>query len=98
MLNWMIIIAIVLLVWFFIKAKHFKHKVYVLVLMFLIIFFYATSVKVIESSGVDIKTLEGMVVVGKLYFKWLGNALDNTKTIVGEIIKMDWTGDVIKGK
>ena len=61
-------------------------------------FFYVTSMKVIESSGVDIKTLDGMVVVGKLYFKWLGHVLENTKTIVGEIIKMDWTGDIIKEK
>ena len=94
MLSWILIIGIALLIWLFVRAKHFKHRLYVLILIILMIVFYVTAVKVVESSGVDIKTLEGMVVAGRLYVKWLGNALDNTKTIVGEIIKMDWKGDI----
>ncbi|MEK6820286.1 MAG: hypothetical protein AABX71_01095 [Nanoarchaeota archaeon] len=98
MLSWIIIIGIALLIWFFVRAKHFKHRVYVLILIALMIVFYITSIKIVESSGANIKTLEGMVVAGRMYVKWLGSVWDNTKTIAGEIIKMDWTGDIISEK
>jgi glucan phosphoethanolaminetransferase (alkaline phosphatase superfamily) len=96
MVNWLIVVGLVvvlLVLLRFRKMEHLKTRVYVVVVIFLLIFFYLTISGVIEKNKVDIKTFDGVVSAGKLYFSWLGQVFTNSKVIAGNAVKMDWAGN-----
>jgi len=77
----------------FFKAKRIQHKVYTIAMILLIVFFYTTGSKVIADNNLNIQTFEGLVTAGRLYLNWLGHVFTNTKTVLGNALKMDWTGN-----
>jgi hypothetical protein len=93
MVSWLVIGILILLVLAFFKAKRVQHKFYTILLIFLLIFFYVSWSKVIAENNIDIKSFEGILVAGKLYFKWVGHVINNAKTLAGRAIKMDWSGN-----
>jgi hypothetical protein len=75
------------------KMEHTKTKVYAVVIVFLLLFFYLTISGVLEKNKVNLGTFDGIVSAGKLYFSWLGHVFSNGEVIVGNAIKMDWAGN-----
>jgi len=95
MASWIVLclvalIGIALFLFFKEKVKHIKTKTVVLIILVFLLFFYFTGSKIIKDNHVDLKTFSGFVTAGKLYFIWMGNAFDNTKTIAGNVVNMDW--------
>lgn len=85
-----ILIVVIFLAWTVMKARHFKSRVWAVFLIILLLFVYISLSNIIKTSGIDIKSFEGVVKVTKLYFVWLGHAFENSKVIVGNAVKMNW--------
>ena len=94
MINWVILIALIFLAYFFLTAKKMQHKFYIILVTLLIIFFYVTGTLIISKTNANLKTFDGLVTAGKTYFKWLGHAIKNVRNIIGNAIKMDWSGGI----
>jgi energy-coupling factor transporter transmembrane protein EcfT len=89
-LLWVIIIAI-LLTYFIFKAKHVHNKFYLTSIIVLLIFFFISASIVISTNNIDVTSIDGMVTASKAYFRWVGNVIGNSRTIVGDAIRMDWS-------
>jgi uncharacterized membrane protein YGL010W len=59
-------------------------------ILLLLLFVYISASIVISKNHIEIKSASGMITAGKAYFQWIGHVIDNTKTVVGNVIKMDW--------
>jgi len=92
-MNLIVPIILIVLLLIMLRAKRMQHKIYAIFMVVLIIFLYTTGSRIIAEHNIDIKTFDGMVIAGKLYFNWLGHVLANTKTLVGNALKMDWVGN-----
>ncbi len=97
MLYWIILGAIVFLLFLFIKFRHFQHRFYIIVILLIIGFFYVTGAHIIEENNVDMGTFSGITQLSKIYLNWFVHFFDNTKSIVGNAINMDWKGNVTAG-
>ena len=92
-ISWIIIGVLVVVFLIVLKARHVKHRFFALILVLLFIFIYFTSTSLLSNQGIDFKSFEGWVKAGKIYFSWLVHAFGNTKSIVGNAVKMDWAGN-----
>jgi O-antigen/teichoic acid export membrane protein len=92
-IYWVLIIAVVFIVLFFLRAKNTKHKYLVIIVILVILFIYITAAKIFEVNKPDLKTFDGTVSAGKLYFSWLAHAFGNVKAVTGNVVKMDWEGN-----
>ncbi len=95
-IYWILIIAFVLIVLFFLRARHTKHKFLIVALILIILFVYITAVKIFQANKPDLKTFDGVVSAGKVYFSWLIHAFGNVKSATGNVVKMDWEGNSTK--
>ena len=93
-ISWIVIAVLVIIFLILLKFRHVKHRFFALVLVLLLVFVYFTSTSLFAGRNIDFKTLEGWMTAGKIYFSWLVHAFGNTKTVVGNAIKMDWVGNV----
>jgi len=84
---------IVVVIWVFVELKRFKHKIFAMFLIALILFSYLGFMASIKGQDINFKTFDGIKTAGGLYFAWLGNVFKNTKSITTNAIKMDWKGD-----
>ena len=96
MISWWIIAILIILVFLFLRMRHFKHKIFAVVVILVLLFVYITVTKVISENKVDLKSFNGLVTAGKVYFSWLGNAIVNVKDLTTSAIKMDWVGNLTK--
>lgn len=97
MINWWIIIALLVVGLLLAKARHLKHKFWAVLIVLLLLFFYLTLPRVIEGKNIDVKTFDGMVMTGRLYFTWLQHSFVNVKDVTGYAVKMDWVGNKSNG-
>jgi len=87
------IVAIVIVaIWLVIEVKRLRHKVFAMFLIALILFSYLSFTLVLRGSGIDLKTVPGLIEGGKLYFSWLGSLFGNAKSMTSHAIGLDWTG------
>jgi len=92
-ISWIIIGMLIIVVLFLAKARHIKHKTFIIIFLVLIIFFYFTASKVLSGKNIDLQSFEGIIKAGKIYFSWLIHIAGNTKVMIGNAIKMDWIGN-----
>ncbi|MFH1711152.1 MAG: hypothetical protein ABH840_02470 [Nanoarchaeota archaeon] len=91
--SW-IVIGILLVVFLVVlKARHIKHRFFALILVMLFIFVYYTSTILLSNQSIDFKSFEGWVSAGKIYFSWMAHVFGNTRSIVGNVVSMDWAGN-----
>jgi len=90
MVNWLVIVAFILILLWFFKFRNMKHKFYAVFIVLLLIFFYTSFSNVVSKNNINVASFDGVVNAGKLYFIWLGNALQNIATLSGNAIKMEW--------
>ena len=93
MVSLIVVGAFVLILLVLLKARYFQHRIYTVLIVLMLLFFYVSGAKVLDDNDVDFKSFNGMVTAGKLYTGWLGKAYENSKEVVGNVIKMDWNGD-----
>lgn len=89
-MNWIIIGILIVLVFLFLRMKHFKGKIVAVLLIITLIFLYTTATTLLTEEEINWKTFGGVEKALRIYFSWLGNAFGNLKTISGQAIKMDW--------
>ena len=88
--TFIIVAVLVVAIWLIIEAKRMKHKVFAILLIMLIIFTYFSFSVILKNNEVDLKTAEGLMSAGKLYFSWLGGVFTNVKSITAYAFKQDW--------
>lgn len=85
-----IIALLIITIWILIELKRFRHKMFAVFLIGLILFFYLSGVFVFKGREVDFKSISGTIAVTKIYFSWLGSVFVNLKSITTNVIKMNW--------
>jgi len=65
--------------------------------LFLIIFLLTAAFFIISENKLALKNPEARVELGKLYFSWLEHVFDNSKSLAGYIIRLDWLPENMSG-
>lgn len=86
----LIVIVLVGIIWVLVEFKRFRHKMWAVFLIALILFTYISFLATIKGKDLNLKTMDGIKDAGKLYFSWLGSVFTNVKTITTNAIHMDW--------
>ena len=89
-MNWLIIIVLIALAFFFLRVKHVKHKVFLIIIIVVLLFFYTTGSQILAKQNINWKSAAGIEQGLKLYFSWLGGVFDNLKVLTANAIKMEW--------
>jgi len=89
-LTFILLAIAIVAIWVIIEAKRMKHKIFAIVLITLILFTYISFSVVLKNNEVNLKTPDGMITGGKLYFSWLGGVFKNMKSITTYALKQDW--------
>ncbi len=92
-----IILALIVVIWAFIELKRFRHKIFAIFLICLVIFLYLSTTVVFKGKDINLKTVPGITTATKIYFSWLGSIFGNLKTITANAIQMDWKGNQTMG-
>ena len=95
-ITFFIVAALIIAVWVLIEVKRFKHKIFAIVLIVLILFTYLSFSYTLSGQDIDLKTVSGLTEAGKLYIVWLGSMFNNVKSLTANAIHMDWKGNVTK--
>ena len=92
--SWILIIVVGLVALFLVNKvihfNHFKHKLSAILIILLVLFLYSTFVVVTKSNNIDLKTAQGLLSAGKVYFSWLIQAFGNVKQLTGNVVNMNW--------
>jgi hypothetical protein len=86
-----ILLIIVVGIWVFVEVKRFKHKIFAVFLIILILFTYISFAATIKGKDINFKSVEGLKEAGQLYFSWIGSVFVNIKTITSNAIHLDWS-------
>jgi len=89
----MVIAILIAVIWIFVELKRFKHKIFAMLLIAVILFSYFGFVMAIKGQEIDFKSVDGLKTAGGLYWAWLGNIFGNFKSMTTHAIKLDWKGD-----
>ena len=89
-MEWLLVIMALAALFFLLKFNHFKHRITLITVIFLVLFFYFSLTFISRHYDVDIKTTAGLVQVGKVYVSWFSSAFANMKTITSSVVGMNW--------
>ncbi|MFA4953044.1 MAG: hypothetical protein WC584_02375 [Candidatus Pacearchaeota archaeon] len=89
----LIVAVAVIAIYVLVELKRFRHKIFAILLIALILFVYLTAIYVFKGKDVNLKTASGFIEGVKIYFSWLLSAFGNLKTITANAIHMDWGGN-----
>jgi uncharacterized membrane protein len=89
----LIVIGLIIAIWLIIEIKRFKHKIFAIFLILLIIFTYVSFTVTLKNQDIDWKTGPGVMKAGKLYLSWLSSIFGNVKQITVHAIQMNWEGN-----
>jgi hypothetical protein len=92
-ITFVIIAVLILAIWVFVEFKRFRHKIWALILILVILFGYFSFTSVMKGKDVNLKTFSGIKEATGIYFVWLGHAFGNMKTITSNVVKMNWTNE-----
>jgi CDP-diglyceride synthetase len=90
MITWIIIIVLAILILFFVRLSHLKQRAFIILLIILALFVYATISIVNSKNKMDFTTSQGFLNSMKVYGGWLANGFNNLKVLAGNAVKMDW--------
>lgn len=91
MLNWIIIVLLVVVGIIAIKMNHLRHRIFIIILILIALFFYVTLTFVSNKNNVDLTTMNGFMNGVKVYGGWLVHNFQNIRSLTGNAINMDWT-------
>ncbi len=86
----MIVVLLAITIWVVVEMKRLKHKVFAIVVIFLILFTYFSFAPVITERDLDLTTADGIETAATLYFSWLGSVFTNLRTITSNVVSLDW--------
>jgi len=85
-----VVAVLIIAIWVLIELKRFKHKLFAILLIALILFSYISATMIFRGQDIDFKTVPGLIKATKIYFLWLGSLFGNFKSITTNAIKMNW--------
>ena len=91
MISWIVITILVLVGIFAIKMNHLRHRFFIIMLILLALFLYASMTFVTTKNEVSFNSVDETFSAFKVYSGWLANGFKNVKSVTGNVIKMDWT-------
>jgi hypothetical protein len=91
-ITFVVVAVLILAIWMLVEFKRFRHKVWAILLIILILGAYFSFNSVTKGKDLDFKTAAGLKEAGGLYLSWLGHAFNNMKAITSNAINMDWVG------
>jgi len=91
MISWVIIIILVVIGIIAIRLNHFRHRIFIILLVVLALFLYTTMTYVNNQNKLDFGDTKGVMNSLKIYTGWLANGFTNLKALTGKATKMDWT-------
>ena len=89
-ITFFIISVLIAGIWVFIELQRFKHKLFAIFLIGLILFTYVSFILTIKGNDINLGSVPGLIQAGKLYAVWLGGVFDNMKTVTAQAINMNW--------
>lgn len=92
-MSLLIVAGLIVAIWVIIEVKRFKHKIFAVLLIVLVLFTYVSFAVTLKNNPVDLKTYSGIITASKLYLSWLGSLFGNLKALTLYTIKMDWNGN-----
>jgi len=60
------------------------------IILFVIIFFLLGAFFIISEHNLKLANPSDRTELGKFYFNWLGQIFENSRNVVGYVIKLDW--------
>jgi len=88
-----VIALLIIAIWILVELKRFRHKIFAVFLIGLILFLYLSSIFVFREQNIDFKSFSGVMTATKIYFSWVGSVFVNLKSITTNAIKMNWKGN-----
>jgi hypothetical protein len=85
-----VVIVLIIAVWLLFEFRKFKHKIFAVFLIVLILGTYLSFMVAIRGSDIDFTSLEGIGEAGHLYYLWLSSVFGNLKYITANAIQLDW--------
>ncbi len=86
----LVVAILIIAIWIIIEVKRFKHKLFAIFLIILILFTYLSFTSVLKGKDINLKSIEGLQEASSLYLSWLGSIFGNLKSITTHAIDMDW--------
>ena len=87
----LLIVAVLLIaIWIIFELKRFRHKIFAIFLIALILFTYLSFTAILKKQNVNLTSFSGFKEAGSLYVSWLGSIFGNLKSITTNAIHMDW--------
>ncbi len=86
----LVMIILVAGIWVFVEVKRFRHKIFAVMLIVLIIFTYISFIATVKGKDINFKSIEGIKEGGQIYLSWLGSVFGNIKVMTSNAIHMDW--------
>lgn len=83
----------IIVIWIFIEVKRLKHKLFAVLLIVMILFFYISVTVTLKGQDIDLKSIPGIKEAGGIYLSWIGSIFTNLKTLTTNAIKMDWSSE-----
>ena len=68
------------------------------IIAIIIMFFLLGAFFLISENKIALKYTSARQELGKLYYSWLSNLFDNSKSLMGYVVKLDWLPKNIEKK
>lgn len=77
-------------IWVFFELRRFKHKLWAILIIGLILFAYISFSLTLRNESIDYRSFSGLRDASKLYVAWLIGVFGNLKAITSNAINMNW--------
>lgn len=93
MIDLFIIGVIAVIIFALLKLKHVQHRFLIILIVVLALFFFLSANKAIKNNNINLKSLDGILAVFKIYLNWFSQLGHNFTELGGYAIKMNWQGN-----
>jgi len=92
-IAFLVIAALVIGIWLLFGFKRMKHKFVAIILIGLLLSGFYSFKVAFKGKEISRNNISDVGKIFKTYFSWFGTAFGNLKTITGQAVKMDWSGN-----
>ena len=87
---WFVVAFIVVAVLVIIKLANEKQAIAVKIMVIAFVFLVISASFVVIRNNLDVKSFDGIVTAGKVYFSWLGTVAKNVVQVSGYAVHQNW--------
>ena len=85
-----IVLILIITIYLFVEFQRFKHRLFAIVLIGLVLFAYFSMVIAFRNYDFDYKSIPGLVDGSKVYWNWVLSIGGNLVKITTNAVHMDW--------